>query len=115
MRDPAVLAVFALRLSAAELAAVLAGVPIVRPFWPPVTCRGSVVGLHAEGAVHGEALLAGVQAAEGGCRWSFGPVTRYLRPDAPSHPMLPAAPVGTLTPARLGQLQIMLDRLACLD
>lgn len=32
MRDPAVLALYALHLSAAELAAVLAGLPIVRPY-----------------------------------------------------------------------------------
>ena len=105
MRDPAVLALYALHLSAAELAAVLAGLPIVRPFWPPVTCRGSVVGMHAEGAVHGEALLAGVQAADCGCRWSFGPVARYARalPHTRTRGMaspMPAAPIGTLTPAR---------------
>lgn len=109
MRDPAVLAVFTLHLSAAELAAVLAGASIVRPFWPPQSCRGSVVGLHAEGAVHGEALLAGVQAAEDGpgARWSFGPVTRYARAlphvasrRAMSSPM-PAAPLGTLGQAEI--------------
>jgi len=90
MRDPAVLAVFTLHLSAAELAAVLAGASIVRPFWPPQSCRGSVVGLHAEGAVHGEALLAGVQAAE------EGPGSRR----AMSSPM-PAAPLGTLGQAEI--------------
>ena len=107
MRDPAVLAVFALHLSAAELAAVLAGAPILRPYWPPAPCRGSVVGLHAEGTVAGEALLAGVQAAEesGVVRWTFGPVTRYLRPLAHTRSRgmaspMPAAPSGTLTPAR---------------
>lgn len=36
MRDPAVLAVFAVRITAAEHAAILAGRPIVRPFWPTV-------------------------------------------------------------------------------
>jgi hypothetical protein len=107
MRDPAVLAVYAVHLSPVELDAVLAGASIVRPYWPPVSCRGAVVGLHAAGAVVGEALLAGVQAAEGGggVRWTFGPVTRYLRalPCARSRGMaapMPHAPVGTLTLAR---------------
>lgn len=105
-RDPAVLAVYALHLTAAELDTVLAGAPIVRPFWPPMTCRGAVVGLHAEGAVVGEALLASAVAdPAGGCRWSFGPATRYHRalPHARSRRMaspMPAAPLGTLTPAR---------------
>ena len=86
MRDPAVLAVFALHLSAAELTAVLGGAPIVRRFWPPQQCRGAVVGLHAEGAVVGEALLSGFTSdPEGGCRWSFGPATRYAR--ALPHPL----------------------------
>ena len=70
-------------------------------------CRGAVVGLHAEGAVVGEALLAGFASdPEGGCRWSFGPVTRYARllpylaiKRAMASPM-PAAPLGTLTLAR---------------
>lgn len=108
MRDPAVLAVFALHMSAAELAAVLDGASIVRPFWPPQQCRGAVVGLHAEGAVVGEALLFGFASnPEGGCLWSFGPVTRYAR--ALPHPLasrramaspMPAAPLGTLTISR---------------
>ena len=41
MRDPAVIAVFALRVTAAELASIEAGLPIARPFWPPQRCRGS--------------------------------------------------------------------------
>ena len=49
MRDPAVLAVFAVRITAAEHAAILAGRPIVRPFWPTVSCRACVVGLHVAG------------------------------------------------------------------
>ena len=49
MRDPAVLAVFALRVTAAEFATLASGAPIVRLYWPPVPCRGSVVGLHVGG------------------------------------------------------------------
>ena len=43
-------------------------------------------------------------AAPGGCAWTFGPVTTYARrlphplPRGMSSPM-PAAPIGTLTPA----------------
>ena len=66
MRDPAVLAVFALRVTVAEFAALASGAPIVRLYWPPVPCRGSVVGLHVGGEVIGEALLSGVVAVAGG-------------------------------------------------
>ena len=41
MRDPAVLAVFVLCVTAAEFAALASGAPIVRLYWPPVPCRGS--------------------------------------------------------------------------
>lgn len=105
MRDPAVLAVFALRVTAAEHAAILASLPIVRPFWPPARCRGSVVGLQVGAEVVGEALLVSAVAADGGAAWAFGPVTIYARrlphpaPRGMSSPM-PAAPRGTLTPAR---------------
>jgi len=107
VRDPAVLAVFALHLSAAELAAVLGGAPILRPVWPPMQCRGAVVGLHADGAVVGEALLVDATAEQDdpGARWTFGPVTRYARPltHARTRGMaspMPHAPVGTVTPVR---------------
>jgi hypothetical protein len=105
MRDPAVLAVFALRITAAEHARLAAGLPIVRPYWPPQSCRGSVVGLHVAGEVLGEALLTCAAAPDGGCAWSVGPVTTYARrlphpaPRGMASPM-PAAPMGTLTPAR---------------
>lgn len=105
MRDPAVLAVFALRITADERLRIEAGAPIVRPFWPPMRCRGSVVGLHVAGEVVGEALLVGATAVAGGCTWTFGPVVLYRRalphpePRGMSSPM-PATPVGTLTPAR---------------
>lgn len=105
MRDPAVLAVFAVRITAAEHAAILAGRPIVRPFWPTVSCRACVVGLHVAGEVLGEALLSSAMSAPGGCAWTFGPVTTYAR--RLPHPaprgmssQMPAAPMGTLTPAR---------------
>ena len=64
----------------------------------------SVVGLQVAGEVLSEALLT-CAAANGGCAWSFGPVTTYARrlphpaPRGMASPM-PAAPVGTLTPAR---------------
>ena len=96
---------FAVRITAAEHAAILAGRPIVRPFWPPVSCRVCVVGLQVAGEVLGEALLSSALAAPGGCAWTFGPVTTYaLRLPHPSprgmaSPM-PATPMGTLTPAR---------------
>ena len=105
MRDPAVLAVFALRITAAEHERIAAGLPIARPFWPPVRCRASVVGLHVTGAVVGEALLVSAAAADGGAAWTFGSVVLYRRPLP--HPVprgmsspMPAAPVGTLTSAR---------------
>ena len=41
MRDPAVLAVFAVRITAAEIASIEAGLPAVRPFWPPGRCHTS--------------------------------------------------------------------------
>ena len=105
MRDPAVLAVFALRVTADEHARLVVGLPIVRPFWPPVRCRGSVVGLQVGGEVVGEALLVSAVSTDGGAAWTFGPVTPYHRalphpaPRGMSSPM-PAAPRGTLTPAR---------------
>ena len=105
MRDPAVIAVFALRVTAAELASIEAGLPIARPFWPPQRCRGSVVGLQVAHEVTGEALLASVAPVAGGASWSFGPVTSYLRrlPHALGRGMsspMPEAPRGTLTPVR---------------
>ena len=105
MRDPAVIAVFALRVTAAELASIEAGLPIARPFWPPQRCRGSVVGLQVAHEVMGEALLASVASIAGGASWSFGPVTPYLRrlPHTLGRGMsspMPEAPRGTLTPAR---------------
>ena len=69
MRDPAVLAVFALRVTAAEFATLASGAPIVRPYWPPVPCRGSVVGLQVGGEVLGEALISGVVAVAGATAW----------------------------------------------
>ena len=105
MRDPAVLAVFAVRITAAEFASIEVGQPIARPFWPPGRCRDSVVGLQVGDVVVGEALLGHVAATHGGALWSFGPVTPYLR--RLPHPVgrgmsspMPAAPHGTLTPAR---------------
>ena len=105
MRDPAVLAVFAIRITAAEHAAILAGLPIARPFWPPARCRGSVVGLQVGTEVVGEALLAEVAAVDGGAAWAFGPVTCYRRrlPHTIGRGMsspMPACPCGTLTVPR---------------
>lgn len=106
MRDSAVLAVHAVRITAAEHAAIVAGWRILRPFWPPMVCRGVVVGLHVEGHVVGEALLTcAADPFASGCAWSFGPVTTYTRPLPHPSPRgmsspMPAAPVGTLTAAR---------------
>jgi len=105
LRDPAVLAVFAVRITAAELASIEAGLPIARPFWPPGRCRGAVVGLQVGDAVVGEALLASVASVAGGASWAFGSVTRYLHslPHTLGRGMsshMPAAPRGTLTPVR---------------
>ena len=105
MRDPAVLALYAVRVTAEEYTSILAGVPIVRPFWPPGRCRRCVVGLQVGGAVVGEALLGEVVSVAGGAAWAFGPVTPYLRTlphvlgRGMSSPM-PESPVGTLTPVR---------------
>jgi hypothetical protein len=105
MRDPAVLALYVVRVTAEEFASIRAGVPIVRPYWPPGRCRGAVVGLQVGGDVIGEALLAGVTSTRGGATWAFGVVTPYLRTlphvfgRGMSSPM-PEAPLGTLTPAR---------------
>lgn len=49
MRDPAVHAIYALHLTPSEVAAVREGCPVYRPYWPPVCCRDSVVGLSAGG------------------------------------------------------------------
>jgi len=105
MRDPAVFAIFAVRVTADELALIREGMAIVRPFWPPVRCRGAVVGLQVGGEVVGEALLSNVAPVAGGASWAFGPVTSYLRSlphvlgRGMSSPM-PEAPRGTLTPTR---------------
>ena len=106
MRDPAVLAVHTVCITANEHAAIVAGRPILRPFWPPMPCRGAVVGLHLAGEVLGEALLTSASAANaGGCAWTFGPVTTYARrlPHPSPRGMassMPAAPMGIITPAR---------------
>lgn len=105
MRDPAVLAIYAVRVTAEEYARILAGAPVARPFWPPQRCRGCVVGLQVGGEVVGEALLGDVAPVAGGASWAFGPVTPYLRSlphvlgRGMSSPM-PCAPCGTLTPVR---------------
>ena len=64
-RDPAVRAVFALRVTAAELAAIEAGQPVRRPAWPPQRCQATVVGLCVDGAVVGEALEAAARLERG--------------------------------------------------
>ena len=65
-RDPAVHAVYALHMTPDEVAVVREGCPVYRPFWPPVCCRDSVVGLSAAGEVTGEAhLLSTTHTPEG--------------------------------------------------
>jgi hypothetical protein len=106
-RDPEVCAVYALHLSAAEVAAVFDGNPIYRPLWPPACCQGAVVGLHACGLVHGEALLlqvfAASQSAPDRVCWAFDQVVAYQRGLAHARTramssLMPPAPLGTLTP-----------------
>jgi len=53
-RDPAVVAVYALHLTAKELAEAEAGRPIRRPYWPPQRCQGVVVGLCAGADRHAD-------------------------------------------------------------
>ena len=95
-RDPAVRAVFALHVTAAELAAIEAGQPVRRPAWPPQRCQDAVAGLHVDGAVVGEAPLVRAESALGAMvlglwymngaiprdrvLWHFVGFTRYLRP-----------------------------------
>ena len=78
MRDPAVLAVFALRITADERASIEAGAPIVRPFWP---------------------LLVSAVSADGGAAWTFGPVTLY-RHALPHHVLRGMARAHAGGPAR---------------
>lgn len=121
-RDPAVLALYALHMTAAEVEAVLAGRAIRRPVWPPQRCQGAVVGLcvDALGAVIGEALLERAEAVAGAIAlglwfiegpraaqvlWYFGPVTSYRqalphRRGRGMSSLMPAAPLGTLTQPR---------------
>lgn len=104
-RDPAVVAVHALHLTAEELAEAEAGRPIRRPYWPPQRCQGVVVGLCAGGLVLGEARVDAASHPEGGAAWTLGPIARYRRPLQHAHgrgmssPM-PPAPIGTLTDLR---------------
>lgn len=106
MRDPAVLAIHAVKLTAGEFAALSTGRRILRPFWPPMLCRGVVVGLHVEGHVVGEAILTcAADPYASGCAWTFGPVTTYTRPIPHPAPRgmssaMPATPLGTITTAR---------------
>lgn len=106
MRDPAVLAIHAVKLTAGEFAALSTGWRILRPFWPPMLCRGVVVGLHVESHVVGEAMLTcAADTLTSGCAWSLGPVTTYASPIQHPAPRgmssaMPATPLGTITPAR---------------
>ena len=88
-----------------EVAAIRAGCPVFRPYWPPVCCRDSVVGLSAAGEVTGEAHLLSTTHTPEGVAWSFAAVTTYKRPLAHKagrgmSSSMPEAPMGTLTPAR---------------
>lgn len=123
-RDPAVRAVFALRVTAAELAAIEAGQPVRRPTWPPRRCQDAIVGLCVDGAVVGEAHLVRAESALGATvlglwymdgaiprdrvLWHFAGFARYLLP-LPVEPrpgyrrassLMPPAPLGTLTAPR---------------
>ena len=107
MRDPAVQALLALTLSPADLAAIEAGEPLERRFWPVQAAQGGVVvGLAVGDRVVGEAPLVRVEPnPRGGARWVFGALVRYLVPP-PHTPRrrspwaeMPVCPLGTLTPA----------------
>lgn len=84
MRDPSAVALYALHLTAGEVAAVLGGRPIWRPVWPPQAVQapgGAVVGLSTGGHVVGEAtLLRAEPAPQGGALWTFGEARLYPRP-----------------------------------
>ena len=105
MRDPAVHAVYALHMTPSEVAAVRDGCPVYRPYWPPVCCRDSVVGLSAGGEVTGEARMLSSVHTIAGVVWRFAPMTTYRKPLAHKagrgmFSSLPEAPLGTLTVAR---------------
>lgn len=105
MRDPAVHAVFALHLTPDEVAAVREGCPVYRPYWPPVCCRDSVVGLSAAGVVMGEARMLSTVHTVAGVAWRFTSMTTYKKPLAHKatrgmFSSMPEASMGTLTPAR---------------
>lgn len=105
MRDPAVRAIHALHMTPDEVAAVRDGCPVYRPFWPPVCCRDSVVGLSAAGLVMGEARMLPTIHTTAGVAWRFAAMTAYRKPltHTATRGMassMPEAPMGTLTPAR---------------
>ena len=109
MRDPAVHAVCALHMTPDEVAAAREGRPIYRPYWPPVSCRDSVVGLSAAGEVTGEAHLVSTTHTLAGVAWSFAPMTAYRRPLAHKatrgmSSSMPEAPLGTDLGEGLGDL-----------
>ena len=104
-RDPAVHAVYALHMTPDEVAVVREGCPVYRPFWPPVQCRGCVVGLSAGGEVTGEARMLSTEHTPAGVAWRFTSMTTYRQPLAHKatrgmFSSMPEAPMGTLTPAR---------------
>ena len=109
MRDPAVHAVYALHMTPDEVAAIRAGCPVYRPYWPPVCCRDSVVGLSAGGEITGEARMLSTEHTPAGVAWRFTSMTTYRRPLAHRatrgmSSSMPEAPMGTLTREGLGEL-----------
>lgn len=82
MRDPAVRAVLAIRVTLDEWMVMKSFKHIRRPTWPvKAIAPGSVVGLAVDGEVWGEAMICDVSIARDGeavvCEWRFGAVTEY--------------------------------------
>lgn len=82
MRDPAVRAVLAIRVTLDEWKGMRAGrLGLRRPTWPvKAIAPGSVVGLAVDGEVWGEAMIhaAAVVDWDGpACEWQFGVVDEY--------------------------------------
>lgn len=109
MRDPAVHAVYALHMTPSEVAKVREGCPVFRPYWPPVCCRDSVVGLSAGGEVTGEARMLSTTHTPAGVAWRFAAVKTYKKPLAHKatrgmSSSMPEAPLGTDLGEGLGDL-----------
>lgn len=110
MRDPAVRAIYAIRVTLDEWKAMKSGcMSLRRKTWPvKAIAPGSVVGLAVGGEVWGEALIIAARAAvDGGhvfCEWQFAFLDEFLSvcPVRFGRGIVASfeAPHGTLTPPR---------------